>query len=109
MENFGYKLVITTDGHVYFGEWSTRDRGSEAIVLEGCCMLEMIGVGKPPLDIAVLGLTEKDNVNITQCVNVSIFNPSLCIDVSNEAVDSILSLITLKRNQELANVACTDK
>lgn len=109
MENFGYKLVTTTDGHLYFGEWSTRDRGSEAIVLEGCCMLEMIGVEKSPLDIAVLGLTEGDSVNITQCVNVSIFNPSLCIDVSNEAVDSILTLITLRINQELAGLKETDK
>ena len=96
-----YKLVTTTDGNLYFGEYSTKDG---IIVLTECCMLYMYGMQKPTLNIARFGFVTDDNANVTSCISsVSIFNPSLCIDVSDHAVASILDLIMKKANRDIAD------
>jgi len=97
-----YKLVTTADGNLYFGEY--RIIPGEIIIgtinLTNCCMLYT--AMKAPLDIAALGVAKERDVDVTQCVSsVSFFNPSLCIDVSAQAIESILDLIARTRNKEL--------
>lgn len=99
MNNVDYKLVTTTDGYLYFGK--NEELGLfvvkiDSITLYDCSMIYEIE--KTPIDIAVSGFVNGDVARSTKRSNrVLICNPSLIIDVSEKAVESINGLIEFKR------------